>query len=384
MTRKLHKILGVVLTATLLASLMMGLLAMPAVGSKHPVIEDGPGPWARAIDGTFYAYAKMEGQDYLWKSTDDGHTWEVLPDYEGDAIVDIVVSPVDAEIIYVASANTVYRSSDGGDDFNAKSTNVYSAPITSLDVTFFSDAHILVIGTGGTDEEVYYLDEGETFGDWVDIDVGIVGDVLDVAFSPNFEEDRQLVAVVSTGTEVYVTTMLAGGNWNVDVADSEPIPVASATNACIVFPDDYDSDPDTGNYVQFVGVGDGAGNDTDVGVYLILGVEAGIGETVVLDMDTGIDVDIQSLAISGDGDSATILAGMQQSNQVRRSNDGGINWYPAKRPPRGDGNVYLIMADDFATSGEAWAAVQGLKCTVSRTTDGGIKWKRISHPHLSQ
>jgi hypothetical protein len=276
MKKRIYKILGVALTVALVGSLMVG--AAPAAADdvlewdKYTIPKEGKagdyilydgsdvGPIAVTSDGeTIYASELNTTDDYdLFKSTDGGHTWEALTEAFDDdkMVVDVVISPVDDEDIFAATTDTVYKSTDGGEDWDKKGTG-YTGTITSLDVTYFNDSYILVVGTT---EDVFIFDESETFPAWIDQKIGDEAgdyfadtytsasiDVLDVAFSPNFEEDRQVVAVVYDVTNggVVVSTML-GGSWGGDIGDSDydtstaavdPIPVA-ATAGSIVFPDD--------------------------------------------------------------------------------------------------------------------------------------------------
>jgi len=402
MKKRIYKILGVALTVALLGSLMVGAVpasadildwekyTIPKEGkSGDYVLYDGSdvGPIAIASDGTIYASELNVTDDCdLFKSTDGGHTWEALTEAFDDdnEVVDIVISPVDDEDIFAATTDTVYKSTDGGEDWKKKATG-YAGTITSLDVTYFNNNYILVIGTT---DDVYIFDESETFPDWVDQEIGddvgvdyfnltyasVSVDVLDVALSPNFEEDRQIVAVVYdiTNGGVVVTTMLEGGSWGGDIGDSDhntstgavdPIPVVPATTASIVFPDDYDSDPEVGPYVQFVGIGSN-GADADAGVYMIDGVELSAGNSVVTEMD--VDQDIQSLDISGDASSATILAGLETSSCVRYSSDGGVDWDEAHKSPTGDDTTYVVLDGDMA-----YAGTSGAESAFSVSSNGG-------------
>jgi hypothetical protein len=414
MKKKIHKISGVVLVCVLVIGLLLAAAPVSAVTyeknewKKYEIPKEGKtgdyvlysgsdvGPIAITSDGTLYA-AVEKGGSKIFKSTDDGYTWKNLDEYDGGTVIDIAVSPVDPDVVFFATANKVYKTVDGGDSFKVKSTNGYVAgSITSMDVTYFNDAYIVVIGAdeAAGEGEVFMFDESQTVGSWTDLGLNPAGvvlqDVLDVAVSPFFEDDRQFVAAVSDGTVVNVTTMLEGGSWNGDVADSADIPVASATTASIVFPDDYNSDVDSGDYMQFVGVGDGAGTDGDVGVYLIEGIKYdGVNDSPATAMATettlgAVNFDILQLAIQGDGASASMLAGLDQPSiyppattgiaQVWRTDDGGNSWDEAVKPPSGHGTAaqtHVILNGDMA-----YAGTTGDDSGFSRSVDAGATFNQ--------
>ncbi len=413
MKKKIYKLGGVALVLALIAVLLLATMPVSAVSyakndwKKYQVPEQGKsgdyvlyedsdvGPIAVTSDGTLYAYVNHDGDDELFKSTDGGHTWDMLEDYTGGEVIDIAVSSVDPDVVFFATADAVYKTTDAGDKFKVKSTSGYVAgSITSMDVTYFNDAYIIVIGAEDTtDGEVFLFDESETIGSWSDLDVLLSGDVLDVAVSPFFEEDRQIVAAVSDGTDVIITTMVEGGSWNGDVADSESIPVTAATTASIVFPDDYDADPDSGDYMQFIGVGDGAGADGDVGVYLLTGIlYDGINDSPVTAMATettlgAANFDVLELDIEGDGSSGTIVAGLDQPSpytpvvapdgiaQVWRTDDGGNSWDEAVKPPSGrtDTGAGITMTKTHVVleGDTVYASTFGMDSGFSVSDDGG-------------
>jgi photosystem II stability/assembly factor-like uncharacterized protein len=315
----------------------------------------------------------------VFKSTDDGASWDKMDDYGGDKVIAIAVSPVDEEIVYFASETTVYRTTDGGDEFNAMSQDPWEDEvITAVDVTYYNDAHIVGISTlkgANARGDVYIFDEGETFGLWVDREATgtTTNDVLDVAFSPYFEEDRQIVAIISDGTDVWVTTAVEGGSWDGDVADSQKIGVPNATKAQLAFPADYDADPDSGDYVQFLSVSDGAGTDTSVGIYMIDGVEVGSGSSVATALET--DYDAYSIDVEGDASSANIIYGVEtdvaEDAMVRFSTDGGDEFDPAYKEPSGLSNCQILLEGDMA-----YAGTSGANSAFSVSSDAGDTWSQ--------
>jgi len=179
--------------------------------------------------------------------------------------------------------------------------------------------------TWGTGERggVYLLDEGgRPYAGWIDQEVGNVPagdgtsgtgmyDVWDVAFSPNFEDDEQLLAVVSgwDSTDSYygtwVTPKLGVSGWNTTVDDIElemddTDSIVANDKAWICFPDDYDSDPDEGYYTLFVG---GAVGGDGSGVYQVLGD----GEVAIDLKSFDFPVDVTCLDCAGAADDAYLM-----------------------------------------------------------------------------
>ena len=338
-----------------------------------------------AIDGTIYAGANPSGTSYtLFKSTDDGFSWEYTGKVKDD-IVDIATSPDDADTIYYATLSNIYKSTDAGDSFTPLTANPGGAgsdniEITAIDVFPLDNKHIIAIGTRDTDSleygGVYILDENQPFTSWIDTDLDGY-DVYAIAFSPNFAGDQQIVAVATDETDTLVTTTAEGDGWHQTVGDAVISGITPAS-AAIAFPSNYDSDVTAGDYVQFVAVNTG-GNNGDI--YLIEGVEAP-DLSVATDLDIGADygqsnVDVTSLAVSGKGTTAHLLAGAANSTQVYYSTDGGTSWEASSKPPTGESGTYVLMAADFAQSGRAYAATSGNSSAFSYTTDNSDTWNQI-------
>ena len=338
-----------------------------------------------AIDGTIYAGANPSGTSYtLFQSTDGGFSWEDTGKVKDD-IVDIATSPDDADTIYYSTLSSVYRSTDAGSSFTPLGANPGGAgsdniEITAIDVFPLDNKHIIVVGTRDTDSleygGVYILDENQPFATWIDTDLGSY-DVYAVAFSPNFASDQQIVAVVTDESDTLVTTTIDGEEWG-QTAGNAVISGITPDSAAIAFPGDYDSDVTAGDYVQFVAI-DAGGDNGDV--YMIEGVEAP-HLSAATDLDTGSDygqsdVDVTSLAASGEGATAHLLAGAANNAQVYYSTDGGASWEVSSKPPTGESRTCVLMAADFAQSGRAYTATSGNNSAISCTTDGGDTWNQV-------
>ena len=363
--------LGLVLLLTLVSI----LVPLPAragqeadTWSKYPIPRKGKaGDWVLtgggtsvtaisvAFDGTIYAATEetagspLNGYN-LFKSTDDGYSWKHLwkiparDNPNGDAKVIALILPrwEDADTLYLATQYNIYRSTDGWEHITGLSPppstsgtiTDHNALISSFAVTDYEGTHLIVAGTRDADPfdygGVYFYDESQVLPSWADLRVGndVAGnnyDVLAVAFSPDFADDRQVVAVVTDETDTIVTTKLGGGDWGDIVGDAHLLDPTStpwaATKASLVFPADYDSDASGNRYVQYVGIDV---DETSGGVYMIVGAETP-NDSVVIPLFAPAPV--HSMAIAGEAFDATIVAGLT-SGDVIFTFDGDL-WIPS-------------------------------------------------------
>ena len=348
-----------------------------------------------AIDGTLYVYGK--GLSYtLYKSVDQGYSWSAMGRVE-DAIVDIATAPDDANVVYYATSSHVYESTDGGESFlpllaNPGGAGGNNIEITSLDVAKdFTEptTDIIAVGTRDMDEDefggVYLLDVAHPFT-YTDTEAGNY-DVYAIAFSPNHRDDGQLVAVVTDEVDTIVTCKIGDQGWGTSIGDATlnkdnsktPAPVAVDTSATIAFPNDYNCDVLSGAYVQFVAIDAG---DENGDVYLIEGVQAP-GRSLAADLDIGWadnlkNVDVTGLAISGNADTAHLIAGAAGSAEIYLSTDGGESWERSTKPPTGQSETYVLMAPHFANKGIAYAATSGAESAFSVSRDSGVTWNQTS------
>ena len=422
MKRKISKILGVTLTLVMVLSLAIALAPVPVAGAcgqnvwaKHAIPKEGKtgnwvlalstsgktrGPMDRAINGDLYVHASVDGTTYtLFKSTDDGCTWA----YVGtsghlvkDAIIDIVCAPDDADVLYYATTTDVYKSADGGSRFDKVGDTPGNAGTGNLTIACM-DVGVLepcaacpggqyIVAVGLVDSGalmgggVWMLDEGaRPFIGWIDSEVGGVPssstiaaggyDVWDVGLSPGYTDDTQIVAVITDGSETYVSTKLGVTGWNSIIGDAELEGGNSPANnvvandkASIAFADDYEVDTGDGLYGElYVGI-----SDTTVygDVYSFYG-DSGAGNSIAIDLGAGAN--ITDLDVDGAFASANLIAGTKSAGlaKVRRSTDAGDLWKSALKEPTGDaGYVYVRIGDDYDDTDQAWTAVGGV--------DGGV------------
>ena len=431
MKRKISKILGVVLSLTLVLSLAVVFFPAPVAGSPgtdywttfdYPLEGDdggwvytdnitaGPGPIARAIDGTMYAYAQESWTtgsdvDQLFKSTDDGRTWEATfysdatYGVEGGDITAIACSSIDADIVYLADANYVYKTEDAGATFAyvaqgslEDDTLVDGATedITCLAVGYVNDEPHVYFGTANTTASnltghVWYIYDVAFGGGWTDLTLdSSIGDcnVYGIGVSPDFDADALVVAIARDSSETFACSNYgASTTWTEveiwlddDSGSSGNIACTEASDP--IFPSDFDYDD---AYEIFVGITGGSAGD----VYLVTDIRS-------YDLDiagSSSETDIISLDLVGEIGATMLIAGENDVADVWYSDDDGETWENAAdygKPPSGDGPTYVVMDDDFETSDTptAWAATSTYSTTlegaVSLTVDGGVTWNQIS------
>ncbi len=343
-----------------------------------------------AADGTLYAHADPSGTNYtLYKSADGGYSWSYIGEVK-DTIVDIATAPDDASVLYYATTSQIYKSRDGGNRFESLVANPGGAgsnniEITAIAVTSLDSHYFIAVGTRDTDNGqfggIYTLDEEKILPNWQDTSLGNY-DVYTLAFSPDYLADRQLVAVVTDESDTTITIKAGDSAWGATIGNARldqdnsgsPTPVAVTTSADIAFPGDYD----TGNADRVLFVAIDAGSDSG-DVYRIEITPAPYSSTAT-DLNIGADhgasnIDVTTLAISGEADSANILAGAAGSAQVYRTTDGGKNWTQSAKAPTGQSKTGVLIAPG---SDRAYAATGGTESAFSITQDGGDTWHQVS------
>ncbi len=343
--------------------------------------EGVPGGWVLArnsdvkhlaitTDGTLYGYANpSEVSHTLFKSTNGGLSWFHRGGVE-DEIVDIATDPEDASVLYYASPSCVYKSGNGGDSFTQLPPNPGGAGGSNLEITSIAVAeldghHIIAVGTKDADNAeyggIYILEDAGLSPSWVDNEIGNY-DVQSLVFSPYFAEDGMTVAVVTNQAHTYVAYNYGTtSDWNlVELLDASnnSFTITAASNICLA--------PDFNEpYPLFVGVVGGDG-----GLYEVDETQA--------ERLSDIDADIVSLDLAHDLSTIKLMAGENGSANVCYSRDGGASWDSATKAPTGSGPTYVVMAPDFTSSDQAYAATSGPESAVSGTTNGGVTWNQIS------
>ncbi|MEE8419380.1 MAG: hypothetical protein V3S02_04640, partial [Dehalococcoidales bacterium] len=248
MKKKISKILGVAITITMLASLM--IVAAPA-SAADPLVwngEFGPGgvptytrnagsnmvDFAIGFDGlTIYAVAG--GSDnFTYKSADGGNTWSKLTTNFGFAPVTVAVAPDDVDMVVVANTSgAVYLSTNGGISFSNLNqsivTNIFALAISPAS----SALHYIVAAgdDGASNSAISYFNFGATLPVWTNAQSGTGWTGTDpvgatairaVAFSPAFASDKVMLIVSenSTTKALLEVASFAFTAWNTEAGFS--------------------------------------------------------------------------------------------------------------------------------------------------------------------
>jgi hypothetical protein len=295
MKKKIFRIMGMSLAFVMVASMLV--FAIPVSAGPYDKLDPAPvtngwvgfteteggappgfwfydpniqviGPMAEAIDGDLYAYVYYyTGTVYIhdiYMSSDGGRTWSTstapgaYPNLDTDpvtagkqapeAVVDIAVSSLFEDVVYVTDGNYVYKSIDGGmnwsfvakdsletalmgccDDANP-ACDISDHPITCIDVGYNgSDEPIVFIGTNRTVSSpwgsVYWIADGSFGATWTNLDLSCYGyyDVYAVGCAPNFATSNKVYIAISRPT---MLSFAAGSNATVTVTNTSAVNTA--------------------------------------------------------------------------------------------------------------------------------------------------------------
>lgn len=381
-------------------------VSIPAMGDEgNWALAPGMGVVQKVVfseDGqTFYAISS-NSHVFLRKSTDGGHSWVRLPAFEQLGLYEaFFIDMVNDELFIGSAGKGIYHSSDGGQTFDKLPPTSADPGIWQFDVTVDASGKPVILAN--IVKGLWML--SYPYQNWVDMRIGNADSgsskyfVWQVAFSPNYAEDKQIMALVSDGQHLKVTFKYGDEAWGERIADAY---IPDAETDCdlsfafsrFAFLDDYDSQ----NPVVFIGA---MGPYTEVlyktpqyvDLYRIDGKPADSGHSITTDLDVGgkgTSTPVYSVHVKGPAKTATILAG--GVGQVYRSTDGGKTWQGAKKPPTGGAILWM----DFDPSDEKRATVfcsstesrgvavpRGAEVSVgepafSCSVDGGITWNQLS------
>jgi len=334
-----------------------------------------------APDGSLYCYATPTGTtDTLFKSIDNGVSWFTTGRVK-DVITDITVCPQDSNTIYYATASKVCKSTDAGVTFTALPLNpggsgTGNVQITSIDIVRTSTGNIVALSTRDTDAGqfggVYVLDESLSPLTWVDTAIGNY-DVLCVAFSPAYANDKTLIAVTSNEVNTVISGKIEGTAWRATISDAT-IAGVLPISAVVSFPKDYVT---TNTY--FIGVNTGVNNGD---VFRIDRSTLPTSSTA-LNLNAGLvdslsSIDINSLCITGNSAGGTIIAGCAASAKTYLSSDAGITWTGNQKPPSGQTQTCVVVGTNILMQQMAFAVTMGIESAFSVSLDGGITWNQTA------
>ena len=334
-----------------------------------------------ADDGTLYCYANPSGTTFtLFKSSDAGRSWTTTGKVS-DAITDIAISPQDSSNIYYATASRVYKSTDSASTFTPLPPNPGGAgsgtvAITSIDVVANTgNANTVIVSTIDTHAAqyggVYLLDESQNGSAWANTNIGNY-DVCRVVFSPNYNNDHQIIAIASDETNTFIISKVNNLNWGQTIGNARINAIVPAA-AALAFPDAYNCI--SNNAVFFVGIDTGANCGDVFKISSAQSPAASVAKDLKIGSGNSLNaVDVGSLAVSG----STILAGCARNAWVYFSNDGGTGWQQNNKPPTGQTDTCLLLAPDFANQHKVYGVTRGVESAFSYSGDGGLTWNQIS------
>jgi hypothetical protein len=380
---KLNRIFSIVLTAAIAATMLV-VSALPVSAADNAWTEfkvptmsayTGSGLLTKGADGALYVWTNTAtaNTNSLTKSTDGGRTWTSVKTPGATAgaavITAIATSPSEANVVYIATGTSVWKSIDGGATFATLPVGTVPTAATSLAVGLLGGSYKVFAGTSGG---VFLFDEGVTLNNQFVLFGGLVANVLDVKVSPTFNTAAGIYALTSTGTNasVYVST---GGAFA-----ATPATVASGAGTTVGelgFSADFNV---TSNPVLWVGVNGATG-----GIF-----RTTLGGTGFQLGTVGLQV--QTIDVSGTGvfgGAVTVVAGTTASNVIPgavyiTSNAGVSGLTTAAKNLTGTGPSFVVLANDYATSSTVFvlqaAAAVADESAFSYSNDKAVNFAQIS------
>ena len=304
MKRKISKILGVGLSAMLIASLM--LVALPAAPVAADTLEwddeDGPntddemlGPpgvdiISLAVNGdTIYAATENISGNATYKSTDGGATWIVLTEKSNFKLMAVAPDNAD-ELVAVTKDNKVWYSDEGGSDYDELTGLTANTVVNAIDISSGSTRVVVVAGEISSTASLQKLSLAmlETWSEEALTAQGFDAStsIKAVKFSPSYSNDKIILTVTELDPTGATTSNLLGiaqfqvfwdesdawndnvtgyldytaANLEIDTTDDPNVTVASAS---IAVPSTY-MGYDEAERIVFIGL---ATSDSEGGAY---------------------------------------------------------------------------------------------------------------------
>ena len=403
MKNKIAKYLGVVLTAVMVASILV--FAAPAVaGTLSWTTQSTPGntglevpttavsytgPVTRAkadaTGNTLFAYIEQGSTLSLIRSTDFGRNWTVIATPTA-RVVSIVSAATDANTLYYATGTTVYKSTNAlastGVAFTPEANIVAGQTITSMDATLFSGRYLVIVGTSGAPGNVYYLDESAPFFNFIllgtsDFATAIgnnVTKVLAVYFSPNYTTDRAVFAIGVNGNSTVLGTNVLGGDWT-GVIGTATLATNTTGFAKMFFPSDFTMAANAPR--AYVAI-DGA----MTGIYQFIGGATSTLTTNAFLMIPTMTGQIISFSAVGAFVAPKLMVGTT-TGQVFLTTVGGQPWTAPNKAPTGPSGTPTQVVLNYVTAAALAITTPSGSPTndesgVSLTMDNGLTYNQIS------
>jgi photosystem II stability/assembly factor-like uncharacterized protein len=407
MKKRITRIMGVVLTAVLLATLVIGTVAVPAAAADLLFTQQAtPGTTAltgatvQAASDTNIVVASPDGSTIfaadniavpsarIMRSTDGGANWAASAPLAGP-VVAMVVSPAFAtdSTVIIATATAVYMSTNGGITFVQMSAALAGTLVyTSLAISpIYGTDGLLLAGIADTADNAYgdcmVYGRPLTFG-WVSAGgLATLGlDVTSVAFSPNFPLDATILAVgsgeIAVGTTLNYAVNFAA--WGAAIAPATISLTATEvgdttnpnaiTSSAISLPSDvnFASPALRRAYVTTVS----AGADD---VYRVSGATV-----AALGFAAATGTMGYSIAFGGTFTAGTLFVGDVASANVWRCSNptaaAAFLWLPMTTAPTGAAMAAVTLDPAFTTNNTLYSGSTGAESAVNVSNDGGVTW----------
>ncbi len=407
MKTRIAKILGVVLTITLLSSLAMVAAPVSAAPGENewdaiagpPIVAGSEVGIMEVIesDGTIFAsvYDAMTGFWCVKKSSDEGDTWQDTGFSAAMAnfyyITDIVASPNYANdgTIYISLGTgglvgNLYRVGGEGEDTPV----LMKAPVDSFGITvdYIYDLDTWFDGTfvwvlAATNLDVLVLKD-DLFEPWRDQELRpapITTQAFEAAFAPDFSSSNLIWAAIDYEDSGFfaITATISPGQWGNTIANAYPQNVGGSyidvsPYAELDFSETYTA---SAPVVYFAATG----NAIDGNVFEVRAAYTpGTTQSIPL---LQADADCTSVEVSGN----VILVGtyFYFGGGVWRSENLGDTFNIALKAPTGVGMFEVEMAPGMfdPTEGHAYCSTAffaGDEGAFSVSTDGGDTWNQTN------
>jgi hypothetical protein len=369
-------------------------------------------------NGVLYAIDSENSRAYRYLNA--GLSWGNITSYLLDAGAElpaskIVVAPDKADIVAVVTNNgsEVYLSTDGGVTWTDAHVPSLAGTIQAITISneytetgdSFREIAIgtAVWGDNTTTGQIWVLRLGESWASWQNQDLFIDpaytgGEVSALAYSPDYRNDKTILAVASTSSDVAAIyqdktwlclgerdTSVGTMSWNtlagypVEIIPDGDAPGVSFLRSSLALPSDYSSDEASSR--QLFASCDRE-PDADDDVYWLDDTT-----TYRMNADGGNAINISSISYYGTTDSGKLLVGDADpvagslTVQVRRTSDPfdpSPTWQLSSVPPTGPGNAKVSWSPDgeIAYCGTGQSPGEALdESAFSKSLDGDEWWQ---------
>jgi len=287
----------------------------------------------------------IEGGNYiLQKSVDYGDSFSPVWT-SNEEIVAIATSPTEPDVVYIATAYGVYKSSDGGITFGQPIQS--PGVVTCLDVyPLQMNFYVIIIGTSEVDaadvwswnelslswspigfnaamENIYSLSSG-------------LDKILAVACASESDSTGGVVAIGNeVGSATTVVSYYANSAWGGNASyNADAIYNSEATTGDIAFADNYNV-AGISDFAFYFGIND---TDTMVDTSGIYKFKTGPNTITRISQEA----QVVTLDVMYDMPNARIIAGLTDGTVIR-SLDGGVTWPTVSDQPTGSDFAYVLF-----------------------------------------